>query len=165
MEQANKKTQDELKIISQSVKMIFKTQLEKAEKQTESLTNIMTQQKGLAETLNVTNLKLYRDLQPNENPSQRDGTKFFHTPDSQNSKEGTRRLNPRSDWTNSHQSSSRQQSVENSPSLREYPKTPDERYSVKRPRDFSPEPRPDPLYRFDQVYGQQLCDGRFHNKK
>ena len=124
----------------------------------------MQQQQGLADTLNTTNLKLYRDLQPQENSSQWDGTQFLHTPDSQNSKEGTRRIITRNDWTTPHtsdrpiQSSSRQQSVDNSPSLRDSARTTEDRYPAKRAREYSPEHRHDPLYHFDQVYGGQLHD-------
>ena len=111
--------------------MIFRTQLEKADKHEVSLTNLMTQQKGLADTLNVTNLKLCRDLHPTENPPQRDGRKLFPTPESQKSDGPLRRIATWSEWPASHQSTSRQLSYDNSPSLREFSKTPEERYPPK----------------------------------
>ena len=51
VEKANKKIQSDLGALTTAVKMIFKTQLETAEKHEVSMANLMTHSKGVSETL------------------------------------------------------------------------------------------------------------------
>ena len=158
---ANKLIQHELGSANKGIKLIFKNQQDK-------LSKLITQQIGLADTLNSMNLKLHRDLKPHESSSHRDYSSF-HTPDSLTSKHGPRRSSGSWGWT--PQSSdrpiqmSRQPSRDTTPPLRESARVLEDTYPPKRRREFSPERRNDQVDRFDEFYAKQLKEPRYDRSR